>query len=1025
MVSTPFRFARTAALATFLVVSWSGIPLASSRAASSQTPSPASSGTGATVQVSTESDLQAAVAAIASDTTIVLAPGTYKLTKTLTINGPFTNIALRGATENANDVVLVGTGMSTAGAGAVADGIAVGGSVQGVTIANLTIRDIYSHAIVFNKGTEAPVVRNVHLIDAGDRFIQANPDGSGGGVDDGVVESSVIEYTSAGRAAGASAIEVAAGSGWSVRRNAFRNVKAPKGQLAGPAVLMWQGARNSIVDGNLFLNCQSEIAFGAEDRTPNDHEGGIIRNNFIFRDGTVAGGVAIQLADSPNSQVLHNTILVNRSYATPIEYRFADTAGVQIVNNLLDGRVVASDGATASAVDNNTSASAAMFVNAAAGDLHLVAGATAAIDRVSVVMDAASDFDGDARPQGAAADYGADEYAAGTSSTTSSQSTTSSTSPSTTTSTTTTGSTSVTSTTSTLAATTTATTTALPSPWVGSDIGNPQVAGTASWANGSWTVQGAGTDIGGNADQFMFVYQTLDGDGEIVARVDSLDRTRNQSKAGVMIRDELTGGAKHASALVQAGGGVLFQRRIATDATSTQTSSGRDKAPVWLKVKRTGDTFTASKSVDGVTWTDVGSEVVYMNRLAYVGLAVTSRAARSLTTAGFSNVNVAVTPSGSGGNQLPSVSLTNPTAGATFTASSNITLSASASDPDGTVSSVDFYSGTTLIGSDSTSPYSVTWNNVPAGSYSLTAVAKDNAGASATSAAVAITVNTATNAVPTVSLTSPASGATFTAPANITLAANAADSDGTIARVDFYSGSTLIGSDTSSPYSVAWNSVAAGSYTLTAVARDNAGATATSAAVSITVNTAANAAPTVSLTSPTSGATFTAPANITLAASAADSDGTISWVDFFAGSTLIGSDTTSPYGGTWGSVPAGSYTLTAVAHDNSGNKTTSAPVTITVGASATLPTSLVFTASPDNSLVTSYGVRFFVAGADPATATPVKTMNIGKPTPVNGDITVDISSTVQSLPAGTYFMTATATDAGGTSQSAPSQTFVR
>ncbi|QMU31024.1 DUF4082 domain-containing protein [Adhaeribacter radiodurans] len=93
------------------------------------------------------------------------------------------------------------------------------------------------------------------------------------------------------------------------------------------------------------------------------------------------------------------------------------------------------------------------------------------------------------------------------------------------------------------------------------------------------------------------------------------------------------------------------------------------------------------------------------------------------------------------------------------------------------------------------------------------------------------------NPAPTVAITSPANGATFTAPASITINANAADtSPGTVSKVDFYNGTTLLGTDVSSPYSFAWSNVAAGTYSLTARATDNGGTTTTSAAVSITVN---------------------------------------------------------------------------------------------------------------------------------------------------------------------------------------------
>ena len=111
------------------------------------------------------------------------------------------------------------------------------------------------------------------------------------------------------------------------------------------------------------------------------------------------------------------------------------------------------------------------------------------------------------------------------------------------------------------------------------------------------------------------------------------------------------------------------------------------------------------------------------------------------------------------------------------------------------------------------------------------------------------------NNAPTASITSPASGANFTAPANITINASAADGDGTISKVEFFRGSTKLGEDTSAPYSFAWNNVAAANYNLTARATDNNGATTTSAIVAITVD-AANVSPTVSITSPASSAYF-------------------------------------------------------------------------------------------------------------------------------------------------------------------------
>jgi titin len=96
--------------------------------------------------------------------------------------------------------------------------------------------------------------------------------------------------------------------------------------------------------------------------------------------------------------------------------------------------------------------------------------------------------------------------------------------------------------------------------------------------------------------------------------------------------------------------------------------------------------------------------------------------------------------------------------------------------------------------------------------------------------------NAPSNSPPTVTLTSPAEGATFLEPATITVTADASDADGTVSEVNFYSGTTLIGTDSSSAFSITWNNVAAGNYTLTAIATDNLGLMTTSVPVHITVN---------------------------------------------------------------------------------------------------------------------------------------------------------------------------------------------
>ncbi|MBC3919484.1 hypothetical protein H8L32_18495 [Undibacterium sp. CY18W] len=173
-----------------------------------------------------------------------------------------------------------------------------------------------------------------------------------------------------------------------------------------------------------------------------------------------------------------------------------------------------------------------------------------------------------------------------------------------------------------------------------------------------------------------------------------------------------------------------------------------------------------------------------------------------------------------------------------FIAPASISLTATASAASGsTISQVQFYQGTTLIGTATAptttngSSYSVNWTNVAANSYSVTAKATDSANTTATSAPV--TVNVINNNPPTVSLT--ANPANATAPATIILNATAADSDGTIAKVEFFNGATAIATITTAPFTTNWTNVAQGTYSLTAKATDNLGAATTSAAVPVSV----------------------------------------------------------------------------------------------------------------------------------------------------------------------------------------------
>ena len=280
-------------------------------------------------------------------------------------------------------------------------------------------------------------------------------------------------------------------------------------------------------------------------------------------------------------------------------------------------------------------------------------------------------------------------------------------------------------------------------------------------------------------------------------------------------------------------------------------------------------------------------------------------------------------------NPPPTVAITAPANEAVITTPASLPITASAADANGTVAKVEFYQGSTKLGEATASPYTYTWASPPAGAYVLTAKATDNEGATTTSSPITVYVAAPGNTAPTISLTSPAANASFVTPASITLTADAADANG-IYKVDFYQGTTLLATDYTAPYSYTWGGARAGSYALTAKATDTGGATAMSAAVTVTVTDPI--VPTVSITAPTSGTTLNAPASLTIAATAADANGTITKVEFYQGSTKLGEDATAPYTYDWANVPAGSYSLTAKATDNDGNATTSAAVALEVKA---------------------------------------------------------------------------------------------
>jgi chitinase len=271
---------------------------------------------------------------------------------------------------------------------------------------------------------------------------------------------------------------------------------------------------------------------------------------------------------------------------------------------------------------------------------------------------------------------------------------------------------------------------------------------------------------------------------------------------------------------------------------------------------------------------------------------------------------------GTGGNQSPSVSLTAPTAGSSFAAGANIAVSANASDADGSVARVEFFRGTTSLGVDTSAPYSVTWSGATAGSYSLTAVATDNLGATATSAAVSITVQPQSG-----DTTPPSVPAGLASPSqtnnSIALSWNAPTDNVGVAGYDVYRGGALIASPTGTSHT-ATGLAASTAYSFQVRARDAAGnASALSAALS--VSTRANPTDTVAPSVPGGLSSPSQTSNsIALSWNASTDNVGVAGYDVYRGGTLIASPTGTSYTAT-GLSATTAYSFQVRARDAAGN----------------------------------------------------------------------------------------------------------
>ncbi|MGN6264824.1 MAG: Ig-like domain-containing protein [Ginsengibacter sp.] len=181
----------------------------------------------------------------------------------------------------------------------------------------------------------------------------------------------------------------------------------------------------------------------------------------------------------------------------------------------------------------------------------------------------------------------------------------------------------------------------------------------------------------------------------------------------------------------------------------------------------------------------------------------------------------------------PAISIINPGDSAIFSESASITITATAEDTDGLISKVEFYSNDSLVGTATAIPYTFTWNNIPAGNYSITAKATDND--SLVTASEPVKIFIVPNKSPIVNIMKPLNDETFLSPAKILITASATDDDGTVSKVEFYNGNALLKTVTDPPYNFSWDNVPEGSYEIFAAATDNNGHMGTSTPVIVKV----------------------------------------------------------------------------------------------------------------------------------------------------------------------------------------------
>ncbi len=336
--------------------------------------------------------------------TIVLENGTYRI-PSYGIAVRTDGLTFRSRSGEREKVIVCGTGMQ----GDIEYGFWV--AADNVTITGMTIQEVFYHCIQTDVNTDGLRVIDCVLRDAREQLLKVPyRDGLDDPSENGLVEGCLFEFTG-GVAAQyyTGGVDCHFAKNWIVRGNVFRFIRSPDGTIAEHAVHFWTRSESTLVENNAIVDCDRGIGFGMGD---SPHRGGTIRNNMILHSalsGNDRGDVGIGLESCAGTIVCNNTVFFDNEYPNAIEYRFASTTGVVIVNNCSNRAVSRRDGASGRVENNVTDAQSGWFRSVAGADLHILPSATALIDRGIAVEGLLLDFDGEARPSGSI-DIGADEY---------------------------------------------------------------------------------------------------------------------------------------------------------------------------------------------------------------------------------------------------------------------------------------------------------------------------------------------------------------------------------------------------------------------------------------------------------------------------------------------------------------------------------------------------------------------------------------------------------------------------------------